>query len=151
MMLKAPIHYEALIRVPLIVRGPGFAAGAVVDDPVGTVDVAPTALAACGVPSRAAMEGRPLLDGPREYVLTEDDMLRGSFAFRTLTTRRYRLTRDEVVPERGELYDLADDPGSWSIAGPTRRCAVRGDLLALLDGVMRHDLGRELPLVCQAG
>ena len=29
--------------------------------------------------------------------------------------------------------------------------AVRGDLLALLDDVMRHDLGRELPLVCQAG
>ena len=50
MMLKAPIHYEALIRVPLIVRGPGFAAGAVVDDPVGTIDLAPTALDACGLP-----------------------------------------------------------------------------------------------------
>ena len=35
-------------------------------------------------------------------------------------------------------------------ADPALR-AVRGDLLALLDDVMRHDLGRELPLVCQAG
>jgi hypothetical protein len=98
------------------------------------------------------MEGRPLLDGAREYVLTEDDMLRGSFAFRTLTTRRYRVTRDEVVRERGELYDLAEDPGElvnrW--ADPGLR-AVRSDLLALLDDVMRHDLGRELPQVCQAG
>src|SRR4029434_10387963 len=119
------------------------------DDPVGTIDLAPTALAACGVPIPPSVEGRPLRDGPREYVLTEDDMLRGSFAFRTLTTRRYRVTRDEVVPERGELYDLADDPGElvnrWS--DPALR-AVRDDLLALLDEVMRHDLGRELPQVC---
>jgi arylsulfatase A-like enzyme len=152
MMLKAPIHYEALVRVPLIVRGPGFPAGTVIDDPVGTIDLAPTALAACGVQPTAAMEGRPLHDGPREHVLTEDDMLRGSFAFRTLTTRRYRITRDEVVPTRGELYDLADDPGEltnrWD--DPALR-TVRSDLLATLDDVMRHDLGRELPLVCQAG
>jgi arylsulfatase A-like enzyme len=152
MMLKAPIHYEALIRVPLIVRGPGFPAGAVIDDPVGTVDLAPTALAACGLPTPASMEGRPLLDGPRDFVLTEDDILRDSFAFRTLTTRRYRITRDQVVPERGELYDLVDDPGElvnrW--ADPGMR-AVQAELLALLDEVMRHDLGRELPQVCIAG
>jgi hypothetical protein len=98
------------------------------------------------------MEGRSILGEPREHVLTEDDMLRGSFAFRTLTTRRYRVTRDEVVPSRGELYDLADDPGElvnrWD--DPALR-TVRSDLLATLDDIMRHDLGRELPLVCQAG
>ena len=152
MMLKAPIHYEALIRVPLIVRGPGFAAGAIVDDPVGTIDLAPTVLRACGVAPPAGIEGRPLLDGPRELVLTEDDMIRGGFAFRTMTTRRYRITRDEAVPERGELYDLDDDPGElvnrWSDPALASR---RSDLLATLDDVMRHDLGRELPLVCQAG
>jgi len=152
MMLKAPIHYESLIRVPLIVRGPGIAPGVRMDDPVGTVDLAATALAACGVAVPPTMEGRPLLSGRRESVLTEDDMLRGSFAFRTLTTRRWRMTRDEVVPERGELYDLAEDPGElvnrW--ADPGLR-GVRGDLLALLDDVMRHDLGRALPQVCQAG
>jgi len=152
MMLKAPIHYESLIRVPLIVRGPGFAAGSVVADPVGTIDVAPTALAACGLAVPPAMEGRALADGRRELILTEDDIIRGSFAFRTLTTRRYRITRDEAVPERGELYDLTEDPGElvnrWD--DPALR-AVRRDLLATLDDVMRHDLGRELPLVCQAG
>ena len=79
-------------------------------------------------------------------------MIRGGFAFRTLTTRRYRITRDEAMPERGELYDLDDDPGElvnrWS--DPTL-ASRRSDLLATLDDVMRHDLGRELPLVCQAG
>src|SRR4029453_19300736 len=128
------------------------AAGARVDDPVGTVDVAATALAACGVAVPRTMEGRPLLDGARQHVPTEDDMLRGSFPFRTLTPRRYRMTRDEVVPERGELYDLAEDPGElvnrW--AGPGLR-AVRRDLLALLADAVGHHLGRELPQVCQAG
>ncbi len=152
MMLKAPIHYEALLRVPLIVRGPGVPAGGVIDDPVGTIDLMPTALAACGLPVPPQAEGRALLRDPREWVLTEDDMLRGCFAFRTLTTRRWRLTRDEIVSERGELYDLQEDPGEvvnrWN--DPALR-AVRSDLLALLVDVMRHDLGRELPLVCQAG
>jgi arylsulfatase A-like enzyme len=152
MILKAPIHYEALVRVPLIVRGPGFARRAVVDEPVGTIDLLPTLLHACGVPVPSSAQGRPLLDGPRDYVLTEDDMIRGVLAFRTLTTRRWRMTRDENDPEGGELYDLGEDPGElvnrWR--DPSLR-GVRGDLLAALDDVMRHDLGRELPRVCEAG
>jgi arylsulfatase A-like enzyme len=152
MMLKGPIHYEALIRVPLVVRGPGFAPGAVVDDPVGTIDLAPTCLRACGVALPPQLEGRPLSAGAREHVLTEDDMIRGALAFRTLTTRRWRITRSETDPAAGELYDLAEDPGElvnrWSDAA---LAPVRSDLLATLDDVMRHDLGRVLPQVCQAG
>ena len=152
MMLKGPIHYEALIRVPLIVRGPGFATGQVVDEPVGTIDLFPTVMQTCGLPIPAAVEGRPLLDGPREWVLTEDDILRQAMAFRTLTTKRYRITRSEYDPAGGELYDLENDPGElvnrWS---DPDLLTLRRDLLALLDDVRRHDLGRDLPLVCQAG
>jgi arylsulfatase A-like enzyme len=152
MILKGPIHYEALLRVPLLVRGPGFAPGAVVDDPVGTIDLAPSVLSASGLALPAALEGRPIRGEPREHVLTEDDMIRGVLAFRTLTTRRWRLTRNERDPAGGELYDLADDPGElvnrWS---DPALAATRSDLLATLDDVMRHDLGRVLPLVCQAG
>jgi hypothetical protein len=85
-------------------------------------------------------------------VLTEDDMIRGVLAFRTLTTRRWRLTRNENDPDGGELYDLAEDPGElvnrWKDPG---LASVRSDLLATLDDVMRHDLGRDLPRVCEAG
>src|SRR5262249_56476343 len=91
--------------------GAGVAGGGVIDEPVGTIALARRVLRACGVPLASGLQGRPLLDGSRELVLTEDDMIRGGFAFRTLTTRRYRITRDEAVPARGELYDLADDPG----------------------------------------
>jgi arylsulfatase A-like enzyme len=152
MILKGPIHYEALVRVPLLVRGPGFAPGSRVDDPVGTVDLAPTALRACGVPIPAAVEGRPLGEKPREHILTEDDILRGILAFRTLTTRRWRMTRNVHDPNGSELYDLREDPGElvnrW--ADPAL-ASVRSDLLVTLDDVMRHDLGRTLPVVCQAG
>jgi len=152
MMLKGPIHYEALIRVPLLVRGGGFPAGVVIDDPVGTIDLAPTILRACELPIADAIEGRALLDGPREWVLTEDDILRGTLAFRTLTTARYRLTRHQHDPDAGELYDLADDPGELVNRWTDPACAgIRRDLLALLDDVARPHLARELPLVCQAG
>ena len=38
-IFKGPIHYDGLLRVPLIVRGPGVPAGVVVDEPVGTIDL----------------------------------------------------------------------------------------------------------------
>jgi arylsulfatase A-like enzyme len=152
MILKGPIHYEALVRVPLLVRGPGYAAGGVVDDPVGTIDLAPSLAQACGISAPPDFEGQPLLDGGREHVLTEDDTLRGTLQFRTLTTHHWRLTRDLNRPDGGELYDLADDPGEltnrWS---DPALASARSDLLTTLDDVMRHDLGRELPQVCVAG
>jgi arylsulfatase A-like enzyme len=152
MMLKGPIHYEALIRVPLIVRGPGFEAGAVSDDPVGTIDLFPTATESCGVAAPAHLEGRPLQGEARESVLTEDDILRGAMAFRTLTTKRYRITRNAHDPAGGELYDLQEDPGELvNLWGEASRGRLRDELLALLDEVMRHDIARELPVVCQAG
>ena len=112
MMLKAPIHYEALVRVPLIVRGPGFAGrAAVVDDPVGTIDLAPTALAACGVPN-PRRDGRPAAARRSARARAH----RGRHAARQL---RLPDADDATLPhharrgraERGELYDLADDPG----------------------------------------
>ncbi|HUF85469.1 MAG TPA: sulfatase-like hydrolase/transferase [Acidimicrobiia bacterium] len=152
MMLKGPIHYEALVRVPFVVRGPGFDAGAVVDDPVGTIDLAPTFLEAAGAAVPDELEGRSLLDGTREHVLTEDDTMPGAIQLRTLTTGRWRITRDLNNEDGGELYDLDDDPGElvnrWGDPGYQ---AERSDLLATLDDVMRHDLGRELPQVGVAG
>ncbi|MDJ0847814.1 MAG: sulfatase [Myxococcota bacterium] len=48
------------VRVPLLWRPPGGRAPAVVAAPVSTVDVAPTLLAAAGVPAPEAWIGRPL-------------------------------------------------------------------------------------------
>ena len=45
--------YEEVLRVPLIMAGPGVAVGGRVDDPVGLVDLAPTIQAAVGVEPRS--------------------------------------------------------------------------------------------------
>ena len=148
MVFKGPLHYDGLLRLPLIIRGPGFPAGAVVDDPVGTIDLAPTALAAAGIDRPAWMEGSvlpPLDDSPREHVLTENDhQMVIKLPLRTITTRRWKLTRYERTPDVGELYDLESDPGEfdnrWADPGCT---SVKDDLLALLDDVMNHDVRRE--------
>ncbi|MCC7075554.1 MAG: sulfatase-like hydrolase/transferase [Acidimicrobiia bacterium] len=153
MMLKGPMHYEALVRVPLVVRGPGFAGGREVDDPVGTIDICPTVLDVTGVDVPGWVEGRTLRDLPREHVLTEDDILPPYLRFRTLTTREWRITASISDDDaEGELYDLASDPGElhnlWSDPGYQD---TKTELLATLDDVMRHDYGRVLPQVCSAG
>ena len=42
MSLNGPMHYEGLLRVPCIVKGPDVPAGKVVDEPVSTLDLGPT-------------------------------------------------------------------------------------------------------------
>jgi len=53
--------HEASVRVPLVVTGPGFDRGTVVEAPVELVDVAPTVLEAAGIDVPGAMEGRSTL------------------------------------------------------------------------------------------
>jgi arylsulfatase A-like enzyme len=53
LVLKGPMFYEGLLRVPLIVRGPGLPAGRVVADPVSTLDLAATLGDFAGVPMPA--------------------------------------------------------------------------------------------------
>src|SRR6202007_3117499 len=58
--LKHPIPYEDLLRVTLVVRGPGVAAGRVVGEPVSTLDLAPTFYEMAGVAAPLAVQGRSL-------------------------------------------------------------------------------------------
>jgi arylsulfatase A-like enzyme len=153
MMLKGPMHYEGVVRVPLIVRGPGFAPAVSVGEPVGTVDFVPTALEAAGVPVPDWVEGESLRSLPRDAILTEDDIVPGHLQFRTLTTHRWRVTADICGNDgNGELYDHDEDPGELhNLWADPAHASVLSDLLATLDDVMRHDYGRVLPQVCSAG
>jgi arylsulfatase A-like enzyme len=144
MIFKGPFGYDSLLRVPLVVRGPGVDAGAVVDDPVGTIDLAPTMLDHAALEVPKWMEGRSLRDQPREYVLTEDDFdIMVRIPLRTITTARFKLHRYLEAPF-GELYDLEEDPGEvvnrWD---DPAYASTRNDLLVLLDDVMNHDVRKE--------
>jgi arylsulfatase A-like enzyme len=146
MIFKGPLHYDDLLRVPLIVRGPGFDAGAVRDDPVGVIDLAPTALQAAGVAVPDGMEGAPLHDtSAREDVLTEDDFdIVVKISQRTITTRRHKLTNNLDVADGGVLYDLEDDPGELVNRWADPACkAVKEDLLARLTELTDRPVHRE--------
>ncbi len=60
--------HDSSIHVPLLIQGPGFDDGRMVSELVGLVDVAPSVLAAVGIPVPPSMQGRnflPLLDDPK--------------------------------------------------------------------------------------
>lgn len=52
--------WEEVLRVPFLMRGPGVPVGAVLDAPVGLIDVTPTLLALAGLPADRRMLGRNL-------------------------------------------------------------------------------------------
>lgn len=61
--------HDASIRVPTVLRGPGFDGGGRVEDLASLVDLPPTLLDAAGLPVPATMQGRsalPLLRGAPE-------------------------------------------------------------------------------------
>lgn len=71
--------YEASIRVPLLVRGPGAPKGGVRDELVANIDLAPTLVELAGAPDPESFDGRSMADlwrgkkgGPgREELLVE--------------------------------------------------------------------------------
>ena len=80
LLFKGPFHVDALMRVPFVWRpAPSHAnggPGAVIDEPVGHVDLAPTFCEIAGVPAADWMQGAPLPTAPgsgRERVLCEWD------------------------------------------------------------------------------
>ena len=78
LLYKGPYHVDALMRIPMIWR-PAPAAGiapAVIAEPVGQLDLAPTFCRIAGVPLPAWMQGAPLPTAPgseRQRVITEWD------------------------------------------------------------------------------
>ncbi|MCB2041565.1 MAG: sulfatase-like hydrolase/transferase, partial [Rhodoferax sp.] len=102
LILKGPMLYEGLLRVGLIVRGPGVAAGQVVDQPVSTLDLSATFLDLAGVDAQLAQHGtslRALLagqDAPRACARCEWELLPGrvgvGLSLRCVRTAHAKLT-----------------------------------------------------------
>ncbi len=121
LLWKGPIHYQGLIRTPLIWADPAAPGPGRSSALCSTIDIAPTVLARAGCLPYNGIQGLsllPLMAGEppsRDSVLIEEENQRVLFDFpfrtrlRTLQTERYRLSIYEGV-EWGELYDLRDDP-----------------------------------------
>ncbi len=122
LMLKGPIHYRGLVRVPFIWHDPGQPVRGAGSALASTIDVAPTILERAGVAGFNGIQGKSLLDvmagkaeRVREHLMIEEEGQRVILGFdarircRTLRSDRYRLTIYDGA-EWGELYDLERDP-----------------------------------------
>ncbi len=104
--------YDAAVRIPLLLAGPGVGAG-VIRDQVRIVDVMPTVLAHLGVEPPAAVQGvdlRPLVRGERLRLvaISESWFPRYHYGWSELVAiqdGRHKLIR---APRR-EVYDLERD------------------------------------------
>lgn len=107
--------YDELLRVPLIMSGPGLPAGRRLKELVTLLDVAPTILELTGTPIPEAFQGTGQLDlitGRRPEVLEG----KAIFTRTTEAPARAVMIQDRwkcIFTEGGavELYDLEDDPG----------------------------------------
>jgi arylsulfatase A-like enzyme len=107
------VPYEESIRVPLLIRGPGFPAGRTVREMAVNADWTATILRAAGVDPKRTPDGRPLQDlaaEPGRYFGRELSI--ESNAFTGVRTERYiYLTYYSGQNANfSELYDLRADP-----------------------------------------
>jgi len=120
LILKGPMMYEGLLRVGLLIRGPGVPRGKVVADPVSTLDIPATLTDYAEVAPIAPWHSRSLREligggkASRDYAFNEWDLDASrcgvELQLRTVRTRDYKLTLEQVSGS-GELYDLRNDPG----------------------------------------
>jgi N-acetylglucosamine-6-sulfatase len=125
------LPYEPSIRVPLMIRGPGFPAGATRPQLTAAIDLAPTFVALAGATPKRTMDGLSLLpiaaspsaSAGRDIVLEAGPKtVDGPMTFTGLRTGRYKYV--EYATGERELYDLQTDPyeldnlaGDPSVAG----------------------------------
>jgi len=138
-VLHGRTQFQEVVRVPLILRGPGLPAGRRLATPASLIDVMPTLLAAAGAPPPASLDGVDLspcwrtgepprdrhLFGEADHNNEEPDITR---AVRHGPHKLHfnRLTRDVA------LFDLAADPGERADVAAQRLEVVAG-LRAHLD------------------
>ena len=143
-VLHGRTQFQEVMRVPLLMRGPGLPAGRRETAPVSLVDVMPTLL------SRARVEAPPSLDGEDLGPLLrgEASPLSGRYLFgeadhnnaepditRAVRHGRYKLHFNRLTGKR-ELFDLGEDPGE-RVDRAAAQPAVTAELGARLERFMR--------------
>lgn len=140
------LAYDSTLRVPLILRVPGWKGGAQVSRRVGTVDILPTVLELLGLERPAQVQGRSLVRWLRAPGGEDEAAARGVHYAETLSPRLsngwgelralYEGRFKYIHGPRPELFDLEDDPGETRnlVAGrPAEADRMRRTLEAFLD------------------
>lgn len=116
-VLHGRTQFDEVLRVPLVLRGPGIPPGLRIETPVSLVDVMPTLLGLTGLSPPAGLDGidvGPLVRGgalPDRVLFGEADHNRRYHdVTRSARHGRYKLHVNRKSGERA-LYDLREDPG----------------------------------------
>lgn len=122
LMLKGPLHYRGLTRVPFVWADPAQPVAHRSKALLQTTDIAPSILERAGVEPWNGIQGRSIVavargqtERVRDTLLVEEEGQRFYMGFpdrirmRTLLDGRHRLSLYDGVPF-GELYDLHTDP-----------------------------------------
>jgi Flp pilus assembly protein TadD len=134
--------YDTTLRVPLVVRGPGLAAGKKIDTAVGLSDVAATIAARVAGPGstegKPALPGRDLLDDTLAPVPLYAETLAPRLDFGWSDLRSLRHGRFKYVrAPRPELYDVEADPGETRDLS-AREVQARERLADALDAMLKR-------------
>ena len=148
LMLKGPLHYRGLTRVPFIWVDPrmdvayqGRSSNAL----TSTIDIAPTILDRAGVPRFNGIQGEDVAaiargetEQLRDALLIEEEGQRVILGIdtrvrcRSLLTDRYRMTIYDAA-EWGELYDVQEDPDELNnLWNDPESIGLRGKLMEKL-------------------
>ena len=122
------------LHVPLVLRGPGVAAGRTIDTPASLVDVAPTVLELVGLPQLPLGMGTSLAPGLRGEALDGERPLFFSWLGNDPLGVRRGPRKIVRAGGRYEEFDLATDPLE------TRRLAVGDDSRAAVEQLMAAHL-----------
>lgn len=106
---KGPFLYEPLIRIPLVLAGPGLQAGSTRQEMVTSVDIGPTIAGCAGIRWPGAIDGRDFSKGGGrdEVYLEYYGKQKWVTPIRTLRTKRWKLS--SYGSGEYELYDLKND------------------------------------------
>jgi arylsulfatase A-like enzyme len=117
-------HYQEVLRIPWIIRGPGVPPGERIETMVSLVDLMPTVLGILGVESPGGLDGVDVASTWRSqerlaerYLFAEAEMSAG-FEFdlekvdvkKAVRNSRFKLHYNTAAQTK-ELYDLLSDPG----------------------------------------
>ena len=152
---KGGLMVEETMRIPLLIRGPGFPQGTTCNQPVSNLDIPPTILRMCGIDQETGMHGRSLVElmrepgaGWRSGFMAQHYGLHEPVPQRAWYAGGWKL----VVQEGGfaELYDLDADPYELrNLAGDPKHRATLESLWAGLRDAMSEagDVDRRLSTV----
>jgi arylsulfatase A-like enzyme/Tfp pilus assembly protein PilF len=134
--------YDATLRVPWVMAGPGITAGRVSETVARSIDVLPTLLDYAAVPERTNLDGRslrPAIEGhPMGDAATYAESLYAQLELGWAPLHAWRTATTKFIDApRAELYDLEHDP-TESANHAAEQPGRAEDLRRALDAALRQ-------------